>query len=153
MQINLQVAAYAGPLRPDASTKRRSVLRAGLALLGLGAGAPLARAAEPKAAMSAMGRSASASGAKKAFVAKMMQAMDHMDHAMAAAPMNGDPDHDFLSMMIPHHQGAIEMAKLILLYGKNVHIRNLAEGIIAEQENEIQIMRHWLAMMPPVTHP
>ncbi|SIR52066.1 protein of unknown function [Acidiphilium rubrum] len=83
----------------------------------------------------------------------MMQAMDHMDHAMAAAPMNGDPDHDFLSMMIPHHQGAIEMAKLILLYGKNVHIRNLAEGIIAEQENEIQIMRHWLAMMPPVTHP
>ncbi|HVC59579.1 MAG TPA: DUF305 domain-containing protein [Acetobacteraceae bacterium] len=92
-----------------------------------------------------MGNAAPPAGA---FATRMGAAMDRMDHAMAAAPMNGDPTHDFMSMMIPHHQGAIDMAKLYLAAGKNPHVRNLAEEIIATQGNEIQIMRHWLTTLP-----
>ena len=50
----------------------------------------------------------------KPFAQLMDDAMAVMDHGMRAAPMNGDPDHDFVTMMIPHHQGAIDMAKALL---------------------------------------
>jgi uncharacterized protein (DUF305 family) len=55
--------------------------------------------------------------------AQFMQAtnasMERMDREMAAAPMNGNVDHDFATMMMPHHQGAINMAKAELTYGKD----------------------------------
>ncbi len=70
--------------------------------------------------------------------------MDLMHGEMMNAPMNGDADHDFLATMVPHHQGAIEMAKLILLYGKDERVRRLAEGIIVEQQSEIAAMRRLL---------
>lgn len=72
-------------------------------------------------------------------------AMAVMDYGMQHAPMNGDPDHDFVSMMLPHHQGAVDMARAVLLYSQDPEIRNLALGIIAEQQNEIQVMQAWLA--------
>jgi uncharacterized protein (DUF305 family) len=78
------------------------------------------------------------------FETAMMQAMQRMDRDMMAAPMTGDPDHDFLAMMIPHHQGAIDMAKVILLHTKDPRIRNLAQGIITDQAYEIQLMSSWL---------
>ena len=81
---------------------------------------------------------------KSEFHAKMTAAMEKMMSAMQKAPMTGDPDHDFVAMMIPHHQGAVEMARLILLYGKDAEIRRLAQGIIAEQQVEIQQMQLWL---------
>lgn len=67
-----------------------------------------------------------------------------MDHGMQSAPMNSVPEHDFFSMMIPHHQGAIDMAESVLLYTTDPEVRNLAQGIITEQQNEIRLMQAWL---------
>jgi uncharacterized protein (DUF305 family) len=87
----------------------------------------------------------------KPFAALMNDAMAVMDRDMAAAPMNGDPGHDFVTMMMPHHQGAIDMAKAVLLNTQDPELRNLALGIIAEQQNEINVMRAWLARHPSQT--
>jgi YVTN family beta-propeller protein len=70
-----------------------------------------------------------------------MQSMDRMEKEMAAAPMTGDPDHDFAAMMIPHHQGAIDMAKPFLQEGKDPALRRLAQEIIVTQQQEIEVMR------------
>jgi len=78
------------------------------------------------------------------FGALMGEAMVSMDDAMKAAPMTGDPDHDFAAMMIPHHQGAIDMAKAELLYGKNPVLRRLAQEIVVTQNSEIAVMQREL---------
>jgi len=79
---------------------------------------------------------------------KFMQVMDvgmkHMDREMANAPMNGNVDHDFATMMMPHHQGAIDMAKAELIYGKDPVMRRLAQEIIVDQQSEIDAMQLWL---------
>jgi uncharacterized protein (DUF305 family) len=64
-----------------------------------------------------------------------------MSEAMASAPMSGDADRDFLAMMIPHHQGAVDMARLVLLHGRDPLTRQLAEEIIASQQTEIASMQ------------
>jgi hypothetical protein len=80
--------------------------------------------------------------------AKFMQAMEasmtQMDRGMAAAPMNDNVDHDFAAMMIPHHQGAIDMAKAELIYGKDPVMRRLADEIIVDQQSEIAAMQLWI---------
>jgi uncharacterized protein (DUF305 family) len=58
--------------------------------------------------------------------------------------MNGDVDHDFAVMMIPHHQGAIEMAKSELLFGKDPVMRRLAQEVLVDQQSEIDAMNLWL---------
>ena len=77
-----------------------------------------------------------------------MQAMDasmkRMDREMAAAAMNGNVDHDFAAMMVPHHRGAIEMAKAELSFGKDPVMRRLAEEILVDQQSEIDAMQLWL---------
>lgn len=78
------------------------------------------------------------------FAALMKDAMAVMGEGMRRAPANGVPEHDFVAMMIPHHQGAIDMAKAVLLRTTDPEIRNLAQGIITEQQNEIQVMQAWL---------
>ena len=78
----------------------------------------------------------------------MMAAMQQMNHAMADAPMTGDPDRDFVAMMMPHHQGAIEMARVELQYGKDPGLRRLAHGIVAAQDRELDEMRRWQAKHP-----
>ena len=82
-----------------------------------------------------------------AFAEQLMASMDVMDKNMMAAPMTGDPDHDFCAMMIPHHQGAIDMAKAILLHGNDPVVRRLAQEIIVTQQQEIEVMRLRLAAM------
>ncbi|HTX53223.1 MAG TPA: DUF305 domain-containing protein [Candidatus Baltobacteraceae bacterium] len=74
----------------------------------------------------------------------MESAMTVMDREMRRAPMTGDPDHDFAVMMIPHHQGAIDMAKAELLYGKDPVLRRLAQEILVTQASEIDVMRRAL---------
>ena len=64
-----------------------------------------------------------------------------MDRGMKNASMTGDPDDDFAAMMIPHHRGAVDMAKVELLYGKDPVLRRLAQEIIVTQEQEIEVMR------------
>lgn len=81
---------------------------------------------------------------EKSFAQLMDDAMAVMDYGMRAAPVKGEPDHDFVAMMIPHHQGAIDMAKALLLYTNDPALRNLALGIITEQQNEIRLMQAWL---------
>ncbi len=80
----------------------------------------------------------------KPFAALMEDAMAVMDHGMKRAPMNGIAEKDFVAMMIPHHQGAIDMAKALLLTTRDPAMRNLAQAIITEQQNEIRMMQDWL---------
>lgn len=83
----------------------------------------------------------------------MHAAMNAMMRAMAQAPTTGDPDRDFLAMMIPHHQGAIDMARLELIEGRDPLTRRLAEEIIAGQQAEIEAMRARLAILERAPDP
>jgi uncharacterized protein (DUF305 family) len=78
------------------------------------------------------------------FLNDMNTSMKRMDKDMAAARMTGDIDHDFAAMMIPHHQGAIDMAKAELIYGKDPVMRRLAQEILVDQQSEIDAMNLWL---------
>ncbi len=80
----------------------------------------------------------------KPFAELMNDSMAVMDDGMTQAPMNGDANHDFVTMMIPHHQGAVDMAKALLIYSTDAELRHLAQQIITDQQNEINLMRAWL---------
>jgi len=88
-----------------------------------------------------------ASTAAESFTALMMQDMERMHRDMSIVP-SGDPDRDFAAMMIPHHQGAVDMAKVELQFGKNPVLRRLAQGIIVEQLQEIEVMQRELRQLP-----
>jgi uncharacterized protein (DUF305 family) len=70
--------------------------------------------------------------------------MHKMHTAMSAIERSGDADVDFVSLMLPHHQGAIDMAKVQLVYGKDPQMRRLAQEIITDQQLEIELMQRWL---------
>ncbi len=80
------------------------------------------------------------SAAYKAAHEKMMRDM--------GGALTGNADRDFVQGMIPHHQGAIDMAEVELKYGKDPAIKKLARDIIAAQKKEIAFMRKWLAAQP-----
>jgi uncharacterized protein (DUF305 family) len=89
--------------------------------------------------------SAESNEASRTFMQSMSASMTRMDRGMANAPMNGAVDHDFATMMIPHHQGAIDMAKAELSYGRDPVMRRLAQEIIVDQQSEIDAMNLRLA--------
>ena len=77
-----------------------------------------------------------------------MTGMTSMNNAMSSAPMTGDADRDFVTMMEPHHRGAVDMARVELRYGKDAELRRLAAGIIKAQDREIGLMERWQAAHP-----
>ena len=68
---------------------------------------------------------------------------------MRSVPSSGDVDADFVSLMLPHHQAAIEMARTELLYGRDPQMRRLAQEIITDQQSEIELMQLWLKQHQP----
>jgi uncharacterized protein (DUF305 family) len=86
------------------------------------------------------------------FVAQVSAAMTKMIAAMMIKP-SGDIDKDFVATMVPHHQGAIEMAEAELRYGHNETIRRIAQEIIVTQQQEIAAMRLGLGEPLPPSAP
>ena len=80
-------------------------------------------------------------------VDEFRQANEKMHKDMGVAP-TGDADRDFAQSMIPHHQGAIDMARIALKHGKDPEIRKLAEAVVSAQEGEIAQLKDWLARHP-----
>jgi hypothetical protein len=92
----------------------------------------------------------SASPAETSYLAENVDAMTKMMFDMGIRP-SGDIDSDFVAMMTPHHQGAIEMAQAELRYGRNELLRRLSQEIIVDQQQEIVAMR--LALGQPLPPP
>jgi hypothetical protein len=89
---------------------------------------------------------------EKPFLAENDEAMNRMMTGMAARP-SGDIDNDFVAMMQPHHQGAIDMAEAELRYGHNEQLRRIAQEIIVDQQQEIAAMSVALNRPPPPPTP
>lgn len=85
--------------------------------------------------------------AYKKFTQEMDAGMDKMMKDMHAPEYTGNPDVDFLAMMIPHHEGAVEMARLVLIHGTDPLVRKLAEDIISSQTSEIKTMQQRLKIL------
>ncbi len=87
-------------------------------------------------AMQPQGDSGPSSQALNGLLAKM--------NAEMALPFSGNADVDFVKRMIPHHQGAVDMAKVVLAFGKDAGVRKVAEDVIKTNEAEIATMQEWL---------
>ncbi len=87
---------------------------------------------------------------------ELVGSMHVMHAAMASVRPSGDNDADFVRLMLPHHQAAIDMAKTQLAYGQDAQMRRLAQEIITDQQSEIELMQLWLrqreAKSSPVKH-
>lgn len=114
----------------------------GIGGFGLSAGAQQARPMDHSGhgAPAASAADSPAVAAYKAAAAAMHKDMD--------ITYSGDPDVDFVRGMIPHHAGALAMAKIVLAHGKDPEIRKLAEEVVKAQEAEIAAMQGWLARHP-----
>ncbi len=86
------------------------------------------------------------SSSRNIYLLMMDTMMVKMDHA----PVTSIPDFDFIAEMMPHHQGAIEMAKYEIRFGKNKAMIQLAKSILAEQTNDIQVMKSMTNKLPPI---
>jgi DUF305 family protein family protein len=88
------------------------------------------------------------SGAPAGYSAEMANVHARMHQAMNDIAPTGDPDRDFARSMIPHHQGAIDMALVQLKHGRDGRLRRLAQSIIVEQGQEIAYLRSILDQLP-----
>jgi uncharacterized protein (DUF305 family) len=114
---------------------KKSVVLAALALSSFFSMAQTAGAED----MKGMAMKPATSPADKGFAASMKTMMINMN-----VKPTGKPDKDFVLMMIPHHQGAVDMAKVEIQYGTDPELRQLATDIVAAQNNEIAQMKAWL---------
>lgn len=89
-----------------------------------------------------------APGADRSPAAAALMAITERMHRDMAITLTGDADRDFAAAMIPHHQSAIEMARVVLQHGRDPEIRKLAEDVVREQEREIAQLRAFLARQP-----
>jgi uncharacterized protein (DUF305 family) len=139
---------------------RRSIVVAALlaAALGGGAGYVLAQGTPPGHRMPGapmmqgqmpmqQGMQPRGPGAAAPSSQAFARAMDRM-HRDMAIEYSGNADRDFVAAMTPHHQGAIDMARIVLEHGKDAEVRKLAQEIITAQEKEIAQMRAMLQRLP-----
>jgi uncharacterized protein (DUF305 family) len=140
-------AAPVGKFQAKDLTMRSITISLAAALLMSGAPPAAAQQALPAACQSEhaghMGTTTDTSGMTdmhKAYAA----ALDKMHAPMAAGVMAADPDVAFVCGMIPHHQGAIDMAKVVLEHGRDEQTRKWAHDVIREQQREITEMQEWL---------
>jgi len=80
---------------------------------------------------------------------ELTSSMERMHHAMRSVTPSADTDVDFVRLMLPHHQAAIDMARTELLLGRNPELRRLAQEIITDQQSEIDVMELWLQKHAP----
>jgi Domain of unknown function (DUF305) len=94
------------------------------------------------------GATSLAASVETLFLAESNAAMARMMAAMNVKP-SGDVDAEFVALMVPHHQGAIDMAQAQLRYGRNEQLRRIAQEIIVTQQQEIAAMRLAVGQMTP----
>lgn len=136
MEVNLSGSAW---------TRALALLAAGFAISFAVLSDPATRAEDVAATTAAS--TATRYPAEAPFIAENNAAMDKMMKGMEVKP-TGDVDTDFAAMMIPHHQGAIDMALSELRYGRNEQLRRIAQEIVVEQQQEINAMH--LALGQPL---
>ncbi|MDP2032840.1 MAG: DUF305 domain-containing protein [Pseudomonadota bacterium] len=94
-----------------------------------------------------------AAAGRNSFESGMDAGMARMMQDMHDPGYTGQPDADFLAMMIPHHEGAVDMARLVLIHGRDPLVRQIAEEIIASQTVEIAAMRGRMAVLKSGPNP
>jgi uncharacterized protein (DUF305 family) len=77
-----------------------------------------------------------------------MESMRKMNQGMMGKPMSGDADRDFATMMMSHHQGAIDMARVELEHGKDPELKAMAQKVIGDQSREVKEFQDWLDRHP-----
>lgn len=127
LALGLTLALGVGPLFAQDATKSPHVMTPGMKMDGMKMDGPMMQGNMP------------VNDAAKAYAAANMKMHENM-----TMEFTGDADVDFMRGMIPHHQGAIDMAEIELKYGKNPQTRKLAKDIIAAQKKEIAFMKSWL---------
>ena len=115
------------------------------AALGLVMAATVAATAQPTPARPEPGMVMSPAAGEANPASKAFKAADEKMMRGMTQPMTGDADRDFAAGMLPHHQGAVDMAKVELRYGKDPEMLRLARAIVAAQQKEIAQMQAWQA--------
>lgn len=122
--------------------KRTATVLAALLAAGLLTGT--AQAQQPHGGHAGHGASAAAAKPGESAATKAYRDANTKMHKDMDIPYSGDADADFIRGMIPHHQGAIDMARIVLAHGKDPEIRKLAENVVRDQEKEVAMMKDWL---------
>lgn len=144
ISIALALLALAGPAFAQSSHQGHGAAPApGAAPMGMG-GMGMMNMESMQTMMKAMMPAPSDAASTKDFKSADMKMMHDM-----AVPYTGNADIDFRTKMIPHHQGAIDMAKVALAHAKDETTKALAAQIIKDQEREIAEMREWLSKNSP----